>query len=76
MIGLTREQIAAEIEAFSTRLNQAAQTLAGVGKIEAGVSPREAVYQEDKLTLYRYQPRVEKPHPIPVLIVYALVNRP
>ena len=47
-----------------------------VGEAEAGVSPREAVYQEDKLTLYRYQPRVEKPHPIPVLIVYALVNRP
>ncbi len=76
MIGLTADQIAAEIEAFSARLKQGAQTLAEVGEIEAGVSPRELIYQEDKLTLYRYQPRVEKPHPVPLLIVYALVNRP
>ncbi|RXL82188.1 class III poly(R)-hydroxyalkanoic acid synthase subunit PhaC, partial [Citrobacter sp. AAK_AS5] len=26
--------------------------------------------------LYRYQPRMAEPHPVPLLIVYALVNRP
>ena len=76
MIGLTADQIAAEIEAFSNRLKQGSRTLSEVGEIETGVSSREAVYQEDKLTLYRYQPRVEKPHAVPLLIVYALVNRP
>ncbi|MFZ1828995.1 MAG: class III poly(R)-hydroxyalkanoic acid synthase subunit PhaC [Candidatus Competibacteraceae bacterium] len=76
MIGLTADQIAAEIETFSNRLKQGAQTLAEVGEIETGVSPREPVYQEDKLTLYRYQPRVDQPHAVPLLIVYALVNRP
>ncbi len=76
MIGLTADQIAAEIQSFSDRLKQGAQTLAAVGEIETGVSSREAVYQEDKLTLYRYEPRVENPHPVPLLIVYALVNRP
>ena len=76
MISLTADQIAAEIEAFSHRLNQGARTLAAVGEIETGVSLREPIYQEDKLTLYRYQPRVENPHAIPLLIVYALVNRP
>ncbi len=76
MIGLTADQIAAEIEEFSNRLKQGSRTLSEVGEIETGVSSREAVYQEDKLTLYRYQPRVEKPHTVPLLIVYALVNRP
>ncbi len=76
MIGLTADQIAAEIEEFSNRLKQGSRTLSEVGEIETGVSSREAVYQEDKLTLYRYQPRVEKPHAVPLLIVYALVNRP
>jgi polyhydroxyalkanoate synthase len=76
MIGLTADQIAAEIEEFSHRLKQGSRTLSEVGKIETGVSSREAVYQEDKLTLYRYQPRVEKPPTVPLLIVYALVNRP
>ncbi len=44
--------------------------------IEIGVTPREVVYQEDKIKLYRFGLMVEQPLSIPVLIVYALVNRP
>ncbi len=44
--------------------------------IQVGFSAKEAIYQEDKITLYRFTPVVENPLPIPVLIVYALVNRP
>ena len=76
MIDLTSERIAEELQSFQTRLAQGARTLRDLGEIETGVSPREAVHQEDKLTLYRYRPRVETPHPVPLLIVYALVNRP
>jgi polyhydroxyalkanoate synthase subunit PhaC len=41
-----------------------------------GPTPKEAVYREDNLVLYRYTPVVDEPFKIPVLIVYALVNRP
>jgi polyhydroxyalkanoate synthase len=44
--------------------------------IEIGPTPKTEVYSEDKLRLYHYEPRVESPHAVPVLIVYALVNRP
>lgn len=44
--------------------------------IEVGVTPKEVVYQEDKVKLYRFTPAVEQPLSIPLLIVYALVNRP
>lgn len=44
--------------------------------IQAGVSPKEEVYRDDNVILYHYTPMVEKPFHIPVLIVYALVNRP
>ena len=44
--------------------------------IEVGFSPKEAVYKEDKVILYRFKSQVAKPFQIPVLIVYALVNRP
>lgn len=44
--------------------------------IEIGVTPKEAVYREDKLTLYHFQSTVQKRLRTPVLIVYALVNRP
>jgi len=44
--------------------------------IEIGATPKEVVYREDKLTLYRFQPMVDTPLKIPILITYALVNRP
>jgi len=44
--------------------------------IEVGTAPKEVVYQENKMTLYHITPVVEKPFEIPVLISYALVNRP
>lgn len=76
MIGLTPEKITEELQRVYARLMQGTQTLNDLGTIDAGVSPRDPIYQEDKLTLYRYQPRVAQPHPVPLLIVYALVNRP
>ena len=44
--------------------------------IESGVSPKEILYQEDKVILYRFKSQVENPHPVPLLMVYGLVNRP
>lgn len=76
MIALTPERITQELQKFHAKLSQGAQTLGDLGEIDAGVSPRDPVYQEDKLILYRYRPRVAQPHPVPLLIVYALVNRP
>jgi polyhydroxyalkanoate synthase len=44
--------------------------------IQSGVSAKEIVYKEDKVILYHFIPQVENPLPIPLLMVYALVNRP
>lgn len=44
--------------------------------IEVGVTPKEEVYREDKVVLYRFTPKVEHSLNIPILIVYALANRP
>ena len=43
---------------------------------QVGVTPKEEVYREDNVVLYRYTPMVEQPFRVPILIVYALVNRP
>lgn len=40
-----------------------------------GSTPSEVVYTEDKMELIHYFPAVEKTLGIPILIVYALVNR-
>jgi len=40
-----------------------------------GTTPSEIVYTEDKLKLIHYIPTVKKTHAVPILVVYALVNR-
>ena len=44
--------------------------------VQVGVSPKEEIYREGTMSLYRYQPRIAHPHRRPLLITYALVNRP
>lgn len=44
--------------------------------VAVGCSATEEVWRRDKTVLYRFTPRVETIQPVPVLIVYALVNRP
>ena len=40
-----------------------------------GVTPKDVVWTHRKTTLYRYRSD-ERKHPIPVLLVFALINRP
>ena len=45
-------------------------------KVEAGLTPKEAVWQKVEARLYHYEPRRQKKYPVPVLIVYAPILRP
>jgi polyhydroxyalkanoate synthase len=73
---LDPDSVAAEILELNRRLAQGLRTLGELGEADGGCSARDAVFSEDRIVLYRFRPRVERPHPVPVLIVYALVNRP
>lgn len=73
---LRPDHIAREVYEFNSKLAQGLHTLTEIGDIEVGVSEKEVVHTEDKLTLYHFIPRKKKPAPVPLLIVYALVNRP
>jgi len=70
------DEIVQEISDFNGKLAKGLNTLTEIGELEDGISPKYAVYKEDKMVLYHYEPRVEKQNPVPLLIVYALVNRP
>jgi polyhydroxyalkanoate synthase subunit PhaC len=41
-----------------------------------GQTPKEVVWTKNKARLYRYEPSAEKKFPVPILMVYALINRP
>lgn len=65
-----------ELIAFNDKLTKGLNTLGNLGPVDVGASNKEVVYSEDKLVLYRFKPLVETPFEIPVMMVYALVNRP
>ena len=73
---LRPDEIIQEISEFNTKLAHGLNTLGEIGELEDGISPKDVVYAEDKMVLYHYKARVKKQNPVPLLIVYALVNRP
>ncbi len=76
-IDIKPEKLSKEMLDYSRKLGRGIENLLNAGEIDTGVSPSDPVYKEDKLVLYRYQAAegVER-KPVPLLIVYALVNRP
>jgi polyhydroxyalkanoate synthase len=49
---------------------------AEMDSVEVGATPAEVVYEENKLELLHYEPRTEDQNEVPILIVYALINKP
>lgn len=70
------KNIIKEMGEMNAKLLKGAGTLTDVDQIDVGTAPRELVYEEDKLKLYRYRSEGKTTSKVPVLIVYALVNRP
>src|SRR5260370_2125174 len=49
--------------------------LEGAG-IETGRTPKEVIWTKNKAKLYHYVPMVKQQFLVPILLVYALINRP
>lgn len=76
-INIRPDKLTEEMLDYSRKLGEGIENLMNADKIDTGVTPKGAVYKEDKLVLYRYErPEGVERRPIPLLIVYALVNRP
>jgi polyhydroxyalkanoate synthase len=45
-------------------------------EVEVGQTPSEVVHTENKLELLHYESQTEEQHDVPILIVYALINKP
>ena len=72
------DKLAEEMQEYSRKLGHGIENLLNTGDIDTGVTPRTPVYKEDKLILYRYDQadNHRNGNSTPLLIVYALVNRP
>jgi polyhydroxyalkanoate synthase len=65
-----------ELMDFSSKFAAGIPALQAAAGVEIGCSDKEAVFRDDKITLYRYKPIAKPAGVTPVLISYALVNRP
>ncbi len=67
-----------EVAAAQARYAKGIQVVADSLETPVGLTPKEVVWKLNKARLYRYKPTQpsEKRHPIPLLLVYALINKP
>jgi len=68
--------VAQEILKSVSKLKNLSQTLNRLERIEIGTSPRNAVLHHHGMTLFRYESEAPRQDPVPILLVYSLVNRP
>jgi polyhydroxyalkanoate synthase len=70
------EAAAAEIQKLGEKLGAAMGTLRKVEDVHYGATEREEVWRDGKVALYRFKGERPPTAKVPLLIVYALVNRP
>ncbi|KAB1197118.1 MULTISPECIES: class III poly(R)-hydroxyalkanoic acid synthase subunit PhaC [Haloferax] len=70
-----RKQFETAAEAFETNASLPAQ-VERANAVEVGQTPSEVVYEENKLQLLHYESQTESQYDVPILVVYALINRP
>ena len=76
-IAITPATLATELAAARDKLARGLRRLADVSEDDLAIAtvPRDEVWREDMVRLYRCRPIVDKPRATPILIVYALVGR-
>jgi polyhydroxyalkanoate synthase len=67
--------LAAEVALLPVRLTETANILLTTDRAVIGATPREVIWTHRKTTLYRYRSQNRR-HAVPVLLVFALINRP
>ena len=75
-IKISPEKALQEAVKFTQKLSAGMQTLDKLEDVHYGCTEKEAIYSEDKLVLYRFKSEHKITCKTPLLISYALVNRP
>ena len=57
---------AKEVERYSSRLLKATEALLETEDVELATSPKDLVFQEDKVKLYHFRPRTRRTCPVPL----------
>lgn len=69
------ESVAEKAFTYHEKLLKGIEVFSTLNYDDIDKTPKDLVFQIDKVKLYRYRPVVKNPNPIPVLIAYALMNK-
>jgi len=77
-LNFSAESLQQEVERLTGKLKAAVENLQDIGPATVGCTPKQEVWRDGKVVLYRYQGDAAKrgTRSVPLLICYALVNRP
>ncbi|WP_254542935.1 class III poly(R)-hydroxyalkanoic acid synthase subunit PhaC [Halomarina pelagica] len=70
-----RELLEATADAFE-KSEVVDERLDDIESVEVGETPSEVVYRENKLELLHYEAQTEEQNEVPILVIYALINKP
>ena len=65
-----------EFETNYHRVKRVSEILTKEMEPQVGQTPKEIIWKKNKAKLYRYQPLKPKKNKVPILMVYALINKP
>lgn len=76
-LAITPVSVAKELGAARDKLAHGIEKLKQFSEEDLAIAtvPRDEIWGQDMVRLYRCKPTVDKPHGVPVLIAYALVGR-
>ena len=74
-VDLILSKLAENTQEAQTRARKASKVLLDDLDTDLASTPYEVVYQEDRVKLKHYAPRVKNEYRTPLLVVYALINR-
>ena len=75
-LNITVESLAEEAGKLQRKLGAGLQTLRNLDEVHFGVTERGEVWRDGKVVLYRYRGVRTPTAKVPMLVCYALVNRP
>lgn len=70
------QELLSQWEKGADLLMRSAGMPSAAAAVEVGLTPHRVVHRKDKLRLLHYRSRARKVHKTPVLLVYALINKP
>ncbi len=65
-----------EYKSSARRFKRAYEIMTTEAEPEVGLTPKEVIWKKNKAKLYRYTPVKDNLHKTPILLVYALINKP